>query len=126
MSFSDERFAYGPFPPHHVPRQYLENYVALHKLDEHLVLSTTVEDVSKVTTAAGPGFERWELTLRRHDVLRNLDAWWTEIFDAVVIANGHYSVPYVSHPQTLRLVLSKRERGGGEGRKKKKRNPPKA
>lgn len=96
MCFSDERFAYGPFPPHYVPRQYLENYVALHKLDKHLVLNTTVEDLSRI-----PSFHpevsscRWRLTLRKHDVLRRMDIWWTEIFDAVVIANGHYAVPFV-------------------------------
>lgn len=95
MCFSDQRFAYGPFPPHYVPRQYLENYVALHKLDEHLVLSTTVEDVSKIP-ASKPGAEKWKLTLRKHDLLRRVDIWWTEIFDAVIIANGHYSVPFVS------------------------------
>lgn len=100
MCFSDQRFSYGPFPPHHVPRQYLESYVAVHKLDEHLVLSTTVEDVSKITSSSGTDSERWELTLRKHDVLRRVDVWWTEQFDAVIIANGHYSVPYVSVPHS--------------------------
>lgn len=95
MSFSDQRFAYGPFPPHHIPRTYLENYVALHKLDEHLILSTTVEDLSKVPATSSTGLEKWELTLRRHDALRKVDIWWNETFDAVIIANGHYSVPYV-------------------------------
>lgn len=89
MCFSDQRFSYGPFPPHHVSRLYLEHYVAVHQLDGHLVLRTTVEDVTSL-----PG-QRWRLTLRKHDVLRRVDVWWTEDFDALVIANGHYSVPYV-------------------------------
>lgn len=90
MCFSDQRFSYGPFPPHHVPRLYLEHYVAAHKLDAHLVLRTTVEDVSRL-----PDGDRWQLTLRRHDVVRGVDVWWTEAFDALVVANGHYSVPYI-------------------------------
>lgn len=101
MCFSDQRFSYGPFPPHHVPRLYLEHYVAAHKLDEHLVLSTTVEDVSKISG------DRWQLTLRKHDVLRRVDVWWTEDFDALIIANGHYSVPFIPHVDGLDAYTKK-------------------
>ncbi|POS73280.1 hypothetical protein DHEL01_v208326 [Diaporthe helianthi] len=109
MCFSDARFAYGPFPPHHVPRQYLENYVATHELDENLVLSTTVEDVSRIlpSTMSGDGLDRWKLTLRKHDALRRVDVWWVEEFDALVIANGHYSVPYIPHVDGLEEYIKK-------------------
>lgn len=106
MSFSDARFAYGPFVPHHVPRQYLENYVSTHQLDALLVTNTTVEDISRRPPAAGTaGGHRWTLTLRRYDVARRVDLWWEEDFDFVVLANGHYSVPFV---RGFRLAL----RGG--------------
>lgn len=96
MSFSDEKFAYGPFPPHYVPRQYLENYVARRKLDKHLIVNTTVEDVSRIPPShPGATGDRWKLTLRKHDALRDVDIWWSEIFDAVILANGHYAVPFV-------------------------------
>ncbi|KAJ8107185.1 hypothetical protein OPT61_g9038 [Boeremia exigua] len=88
MSLSDERFAYGPFAPHWVPKQYIQNYFASHRTDRFLVLNTTVEDI----TRHGDG---WKLILRRYDVVEKLDMWWAEHFDAVVIANGHYSVPYI-------------------------------
>lgn len=101
MCFSDQRFSYGPFPPHHVPRLYLEHYVAIHSLDEHLVLSTTVEDASRL-----PG-ERWQLTLRKHNVLRRVDEWWTEDFDALVLANGHYSIPFIPHVDGLDAYTNK-------------------
>jgi len=94
MSFSDSHFAYGPFAPHHIPRQYLENYFSIHKTDSHLVLNTTVEDVSQIHTSSKGG-PRWKLTLRKYDPLRHVDEWWTDEFDFVVFANGHYSVPYV-------------------------------
>lgn len=90
MSFSDTPFAYGPFVPHHIPRQYIENYFSLHKTDSLLVLNTTVELCSKIKD------DMWILTLRRHDAIRNVDEWWKEEFDAVILANGHYSIPYVS------------------------------
>jgi hypothetical protein len=28
----------------------------------------------------------------------NFDEWWQEEFDAVIVANGHYAVPFVRHP----------------------------
>lgn len=90
MSFSDRRFAYGPFAPHYVPRQYVESYFTAYKLDQHLVLNTTVEDISRV-----PGTSKWKLTLRRYDPARHVDIWWHEVFDAVILANGHYAVPFV-------------------------------
>lgn len=95
MSFSDNRFAYGPFVPHHVPRQYIENYFSTHQVDSDLVLNTTVEDVSKVSPQSSTAAERWKLTLRKYDSVRRADIWWEEVFDAVILANGHYSVPFV-------------------------------
>lgn len=97
MSFSDSPFAYGPFVPHYIPRQYVENYFSTHRLDAFLQLSTTVEEILKLPPKYNKGYERWKLTLRKHDPVRRLDFWWEEEFDAVILANGHYSVPYVSH-----------------------------
>lgn len=95
MCYSDERFAYGPFAPHYIPRQYVENYFTKHKTDSLLVLNTTVEDVSKLPPPVPGAGERWKLALRKYDPSRHIDIWWEEIFDAVILANGHYSVPYV-------------------------------
>ena len=95
MSYTDRRFAYGPFVPHWVPKQYIENYFSWHKADSYLVLNTTVEDVSKVRASSDAASDRWKLTLRRFEPSRHVDVWWEEEFDAVIIANGHYSVPYV-------------------------------
>jgi cation diffusion facilitator CzcD-associated flavoprotein CzcO len=96
MSFSDAPFAYGPFVPHHIPRQYLENYVSIHKIDTLLSLNTTVEDISLISSPKEQ--ERWKLTLRKYDGARHVDIWWSEEFDAVILANGHYAVPFVSRP----------------------------
>lgn len=96
MSFSDARFAYGPFVPHDVPRQYLQNYFSTHKVDKFLELNTTVEDVSIVKSTTKEKDDGWKLTLRKHDAVRDVDIWWEEYFDVVIIANGHYTVPFVS------------------------------
>lgn len=96
MCFSDRRFAYGPFAPHYVPRQYIESYFSNHETDSFLVLGTTVEDLSQISAEDGDGSNRWRLVLRRYDSVRRVDVWWEEVFDALVIATGHYSIPYVS------------------------------
>ncbi|KAK1758171.1 FAD/NAD(P)-binding domain-protein [Echria macrotheca] len=102
MCFSDRRFAYGPFAPHYVPRQYIENYFSSHETDKFLELGTTVEDLSLIpTTTNEGGVGRWKLTLRKYDPIRRVDIWWEETFDAVVLANGHYSVPYIPHVKGL-------------------------
>ena len=58
----------------------------------HLVtFNTTLERLEKKSG-------KWELTLRKSGVLyrgQPRDYWWTETFDAVVLASGHYSVPFV-------------------------------
>ena len=100
MSLSDRPFAYGPFVPHWIPKQYLAEYFSFHGLDDNLVLNTTVEDLTHL-----PKTEGWQLTLRKHDPVRDVDEWWRETFDAVIVANGHYSVPFVSH---LRLTCCER------------------
>lgn len=98
MCFSDESFAYGPFVPHHIPRQYIENYFSKHQLDDLLVFNTTVEDLSMIKSTSSKTGERWKLTLRKYDTFRHADIWWEEEFDAVILANGHYSVPFVRLP----------------------------
>ncbi|KAH7380717.1 hypothetical protein BKA66DRAFT_128634 [Pyrenochaeta sp. MPI-SDFR-AT-0127] len=102
MSFSDERFAYGPFVPHWIPKQYIQNYFASHQIDRFLVLNTTVEDVSRLSNREG-----WNLTLRRHDPIRVVDVWWEEKFDAVILANGHYSVPFIPYVKGLEDFMNK-------------------
>ncbi|KAI9049658.1 hypothetical protein LZ554_006683 [Drepanopeziza brunnea f. sp. 'monogermtubi'] len=104
MSFSDLPFAYGPFVPHEVAKQYIESYFSHHRTDSLLSLNTTVEDVS-VIRGAVKGRERWKLTLRKHDVVRAVDIWWQEEFDAVVFANGHYSVPFIPEVKGLSTYM---------------------
>ena len=62
-------------------------------MEDSLVLNTTVEDLSRISD--GTGQDRWQLTLRKCNLEDDVEEWWQKIFDAVVIANGQHSVPYV-------------------------------
>ncbi|KAK8062176.1 hypothetical protein PG997_014273 [Apiospora hydei] len=81
----------APFRPWDVLRRYVEGLVRRHDADPAVGFSynTTVERVEKV------GAE-WKVTLRKAvDGDGEEDEWWVEWFDAVVVASGHYSVPYI-------------------------------
>ncbi|KAL8308144.1 hypothetical protein RB597_000567 [Gaeumannomyces tritici] len=85
---------YGPGTPFRhweVLRRYVSDVVARAAGDAggdvSVSYGTTVELVEK----AG---EEWEVTLRREQG-EGRDYWWAERFDAVVVASGHYNVPYV-------------------------------
>jgi cation diffusion facilitator CzcD-associated flavoprotein CzcO len=112
MSLSDIPFPYGPFVPHNVPKQYIENYFSAFKADQFLVLNTTVEDVSRAPT----GDDRWNLTLRQYDPVEHVDHWWKEEFDAVIFANGHYSVPFVCLPASTFMSYTKLVAGSSRKR----------
>jgi hypothetical protein len=84
----------------------VESYFAIHDNDSSsvLVLNTTVEDLSRVEAHNAHGRQQqWRLTLRKHDPIRDVDAWWQETFDAVILANGHYTVPFVGSRSFLTL-----------------------
>ncbi|KAK8859111.1 FAD/NAD(P)-binding domain-containing protein [Apiospora arundinis] len=79
-----------PFRHWDVLRRYVDGLVRRHEQQSGCSVSynTTVERVEKV------GGE-WKVTLRKEETGEEEDAWWVEWFDAVVVASGHYSVPYV-------------------------------
>ena len=106
MAYTDLPFPYGPFVPHHIPKQYIENYFSVHRTDSFLQLNTTVEDLSRITSATSDKADSWKLTLRKHDPIQNVDVWWEEYFDAVILANGHYTIPYVSELYSVMLRKS--------------------
>ncbi|KAM0209490.1 hypothetical protein ACHAQD_011161 [Fusarium lateritium] len=119
MSFSDKRFGQGPFVPHSVPRKYLQDYYTLHQMEHLLVLNTTVEDLSKF--ASEDGHDRWRLTLRKYDAVRGVDEWRQEVFDAVIIANGQFSIPYI--PEVKGLTDYMRKYSGRVSHSKTYRQP---
>jgi cation diffusion facilitator CzcD-associated flavoprotein CzcO len=75
-----------PFRPWQTIQRYVQSLVDRKGYQDLVSYNTTVELVSK-------GNGEWEVVLRKSG--GGSDYWWKEHFDAVVVANGHYSVPYI-------------------------------
>jgi cation diffusion facilitator CzcD-associated flavoprotein CzcO len=75
-----------PFRHWDVIRRYVKSLVERRGYEDLVSYRTTVEQVEKVGT-------EWKVTLRKDG--KESDYWWTEWFDAVVVASGHFWVPYV-------------------------------
>ncbi|KAL3420686.1 dimethylaniline monooxygenase (n-oxide forming) [Phlyctema vagabunda] len=75
-----------PFRHVSVIQKYVEDLVNRKGYEQLVEYNTTVENVRKING-------EWEVTLRKESSTN--DFWWKESFDAVVIASGHYSVPYI-------------------------------
>ncbi|KAF2095767.1 thiol-specific monooxygenase [Rhizodiscina lignyota] len=85
----DIREKYGPEAPfrdREVIRQWVEDIFVRNGLEELLELNTTVEHAEKKNG-------EWILTLRKDGPGKN--QWWQESFDALVVASGHYNIPWI-------------------------------
>lgn len=75
-----------PFRHWDVMRRYIKSLVDRNGYPHLISYSTTVERAEKIGS-------EWKVTLRKEG--KEHDYWWVEWFDAVVVASGHYSVPYI-------------------------------
>ncbi|VBB71288.1 Putative monooxygenase [Podospora comata] len=83
----------APFRHREVIRTWIEDIFTRGGSDKHLSLHTTVERAEKVNG-------EWVLTLRKDGGEK--DYWWQERFDGLVVASGHYNVPWI--PETEGLI----------------------
>ncbi len=103
MSFSQEPFPenrstlniqrHGPNSPFRHWKDiesYLQKLVKRNGYEKLVEYNTTVELVQKDNKTG-----KWILTLRQPLENGKDDRWWTESFDAVVVAAGHYTVPFI-------------------------------
>ncbi|KAH7414116.1 hypothetical protein DE146DRAFT_750286 [Phaeosphaeria sp. MPI-PUGE-AT-0046c] len=103
MSFSKEHIPTGaspssilkhgedtPFRHHSIVRKHIESLVGRNGYEKLVSYNTTVELAEKV------GGE-WRLVLRKSNDADKKEEWWEERFDAVIVASGHFNVPYIPH-----------------------------
>lgn len=81
-----------PFLTHNELTQRFTNFINDNELNKHIRLSTSVEKVEKHGN-------KWVVTARHKTP--DTSEWYTESFDYVVVANGHYTVPYIPHIKGL-------------------------
>lgn len=81
-----------PFRHHSVIREYITGLVAKNEHPNLISYNTSVELAEKVG-------DDWRLVLRRGGDIE--DEWWEERFDGVIVANGHFQVPYIPKIQGL-------------------------
>lgn len=93
MAFADKPFPDTDplFPSHEAVRKYLEEYAE--EVRPLVQFNTAVRDVRCKEPAMGHGSvqERWELVAEELTANKT----FVQAYDAVVVANGHYTVPYV-------------------------------
>jgi cation diffusion facilitator CzcD-associated flavoprotein CzcO len=75
-----------PFRHWKVMRDYVAGILERNNYEDLVSYNTTVEHVEKEG-------DEWKVVLRKGG--KKQDYWWMETFDAVVVASGHYWVPYV-------------------------------
>ncbi|EGW29844.1 uncharacterized protein SPAPADRAFT_63462, partial [Spathaspora passalidarum NRRL Y-27907] len=99
MEFSQETFPnqasklskskYGentPFRHNSILKKFVTDLYKTRGYDDHIEFNCSVELVEKVN-------DKWRIVLRKFG--KNQDYIWEEFFDAVIVASGHYDVPYV-------------------------------
>ncbi|OAA65772.1 Flavin monooxygenase-like protein [Niveomyces insectorum RCEF 264] len=115
---SVQRFGHGnPSRPYALIAAWIEDLFK--PFLSFVSLSTSVEKVEKRG-------KEWVLTLRKSGQLyrgREHDYWWTETFDAVVVASGHYHVPYI--PDIRGLIKTAKKFPGRFEHSKSYRKPEK-
>ncbi|KAF2754790.1 flavin-containing monooxygenase family protein [Pseudovirgaria hyperparasitica] len=91
MQYSDKPFSKDTqlFPRHETVLQYLEEYA-----DDirHLIhFDTQVLNIALVPATSQHTHDQWSITVRNVKTKQQM----TNVFDAVVVANGHYNLPYI-------------------------------
>lgn len=78
-----------PFRHHTTVQKYVEGLLQRNGYQNLVEYNTTVERIEKQEIGT------WKLTLRKESLSGSWDYWWTEEFDAVLVASGHYTVPSI-------------------------------
>lgn len=89
-----------PFRSHAVIRGYIESLVRRNGYEKLVSYNTSVELAEKVGN-------EWRVVLRRDGDVRGEDEWWEERFDAVIVASGHFNVPYIPRIEGLATLERK-------------------
>lgn len=113
MSFSQEPFPEektainirrhgekSPFRHWKAVEGYIQGLLNRRGYQDLVSYNTTVELVHKDEAS-----DKWIVTLRKPLENGLEDRWWSESFDAVVVASGHYTVPFIPYTPGLAELM---------------------
>ena len=80
----------SPFRHWKVVEGYIQGLLNRRGYNELVSYNTTVELVKKDAQSG-----KWIVTLRQPMENGKEDRWWSESFDSIVVASGHYTVPFI-------------------------------
>ena len=105
INTSKEMMCFSDFPipkefPNYMHNTYVNRYFHMYTdafgLREHIHLRTSVKMVTPTDDFDVTG--RWSVDIEDRDANKA----WTEIFDAVLVCNGHHTYPHVPHFEGLK------------------------
>lgn len=70
-------------------KYFLNSFVTKNNLPAKFRMNTSIEYLEK------SGTNKWVIVAKRSPPKKNYDEWYVEEFDAVVVANGHFQIPYI-------------------------------
>lgn len=83
-------------------KNYLDSIINKYDLLKYFRLNSSVESVEKDKNT-----DRWKLTIRKKPRFSKVEQWYTEEFDALVVANGHCNVPFIPKIEGLAEFVAK-------------------
>lgn len=85
---------YQPFIRHEKVLEYLEDFSSQNGLLKHIRFNSSVEKLYKKNN-------KWYLTIVEIDRTNNIEKWYIEKFDSVLIATGRFNIPFVPFIENL-------------------------
>lgn len=85
-----EKIPERPFLKHQEVQNLIEGFVKDHDLEKYIRFNTEVESVTFDGTS-----KKWSVVSRTTNDGNDKDKWSLEKFDAVIVANGRYNIPYI-------------------------------
>ncbi|KAI9020809.1 hypothetical protein CLU79DRAFT_755661 [Phycomyces nitens] len=109
MAFRDFPFSKDTplFPSHEHVLKYLEAFADENKLKPMIRFNTNVVQAEYLQEQ-----KVWRLSLSEQSQESSLRKEYTEYFDALVVANGHYAVPHIPDIQGLKELTNKHANNG--------------
>lgn len=88
--YLDEKRVIYPFLSQYELSKRIEDFIENENLNEYIRFNTRVEKVTKNSN------NKWVITVRQ--ISKDLkEHWYQEEFDAIILSNGHYTVPNIPH-----------------------------